>query len=82
MGHDETKPVFGVFDKSRIKPVSSAKDTSYKIEILHVASIYMILSKKRILTKGLISLRECAGWSGHLLFANAEDKFSHVKAHL
>ena len=32
-------------------------------------SINMVLSKKRI-TKALTSLRGCAGWSAHLLFAN------------
>ena len=30
---------------------------------------YMILFKKRI-TKALIRLRGCAGWSAHLVFAN------------
>ena len=46
-----TKPVFGVSDKARLKPVSSATQTSKKIEILPVASLDMILSKKQI-TKG------------------------------
>ena len=35
----------------------------------------MILSKKRI-TKVLIRLRGCAGWSAHVLFANPEDRFT------
>ena len=48
MGLDTTKPVFGVSDKARIKPVSSATETSQKIEISPVASLDMILSKKRI----------------------------------
>ena len=35
MGLDVTKPVFGVSDKSRLKPVSSATETSYiKISLL------------------------------------------------
>ena len=34
-----------------------------------VARLCMILSKKRI-TKALIRLRECAGWSAPVLFAN------------
>ena len=38
----------------------------------------MILSKKRI-TKALIRLRGCAGWSAPVLFANPEDRFSHVE---
>ena len=41
----------------------------------------MILSKKRI-TKALISLRGCAGWSAPLLLANPEGRFSRVEAHL
>ena len=30
-------------------------------------------------TKALIRLHECAGWSANLLFANTEDRFSHVE---
>ena len=37
-----------VFDKARFKPFSSATETSYKNEILLVASLDMILSKKWI----------------------------------
>ena len=40
----------------------------------------MILSKIRT-TKALIRLRGCAGWSAPVLFANPEDRFSHVAAH-
>ena len=43
MGLGATKPVFGVSDKARLKPVSSATQTSLKIEIPHVASVDMIL---------------------------------------
>ena len=54
------KPVFGVPNKARLKPVSSASETSKKIEISLVASLdtctCMILFKKRI-TKALIRLR-------------------------
>ena len=39
----------------------------------------MILTSKRI-TKALISLRVCAGWSAPLLLANPEDRFSRVEA--
>ena len=39
------------------------------MEISPEASLDIILSKKRI-TKSLNSLRECAGWSASLLFAN------------
>ena len=41
----------------------------------------MVLSKKRI-TKALIRLRGCAGWSAPVLFANPEDRFSRVEAHI
>ena len=71
MGLVATKPVFGASDKERLKPASSAK------EILLVASLHMILSKKR-LKVALISLYECTGWSAPLLFANPEDGFSGV----
>ena len=69
MGLDARKPVFGVSEKAILKPGPSATGTSLKIEILFVSSLDLILSKKRI-TKALISLRECAGWSAPLLFAN------------
>ena len=69
MGLVATKHVFGVSDKARLKPVSSATETSYKTEILLAASLNMVLSKMRI-TKALIRLRECAVWSAPVLFAN------------
>ena len=46
-----------------------AKATQVKIDISLEAGIDMIFSKKRI-TKALISLRGCAGWSGPVLLAN------------
>ena len=54
---------------TRVRPASSATKTSKKIEILPVASLYMILSEKRI-KKALIRLRGCAGLSTPVLFAN------------
>ena len=75
MGLDARKPVFGVSDKARRKPVSSATcectETSLKIEKSFVAGLDMlhILSNKRI-TKALIRLRVCAGWSAPLLLEN------------
>ena len=39
MGHDARKPVIGFSNKARLKPVSSATDTSYNIDILHEASL-------------------------------------------
>ena len=68
MGLVVRKPVFRVSDKASFKPVSSATETSWKIEISPVASLHMILSIMRI-TKALIRLRGCAGWSAPVLFA-------------
>ena len=77
MGLVATKPVSGVSDKARLKPVSSATETSYKTEISLVTSLNMVLSKTRI-TKALIRLRGCAGWSAPVLFANSRKQvFSH-----
>ena len=42
-----------------------------------IASLDIIYANKRI-TKALIRLRRCAGWSAPLLFANPEDRFSRV----
>ena len=38
----------------------------------------MTLSKKRI-TKALIKLRKCAGWSAPLLLKKPEDRVSHAE---
>ena len=73
MGLIARKPVFGVSVKTSFKPVSSATETSYKIEISPVARLNMVLSKKRI-TKALIRLRGCAGWSAPVLFANPRNQ--------
>ena len=48
MGLDATNSVFGVSDKVRLKPVSSATKINYKNEASLVASLYMILFKRRI----------------------------------
>ena len=53
----------GGFDKECFKPVSSAIETSLKIEISPAASLHMILMI-------LIRLRGCAGWSVPVLFTN------------
>ena len=58
MGLDTTKPVFGVSDKARLKPLSSATEIRLKIEISPVVRLDMILYKKGI-TKAMISLRLC-----------------------
>ena len=69
MGLVATKPVFGVSDKVRFKAACSATETSWKNKISLVASLDMILSKMGM-TKALISLRGCVGWSAPVLFAN------------
>ena len=71
MGLVARKPVLGVPVKARFKPVSSATETIKKIEISPVASLHINFFKKRI-TKALIRLRGCAGWSAPLLFANPQ----------
>ena len=67
-------PVFGISDKARFKSFTSATETSYKIEISPLASLHMSLSKKRI-TKALIRLRGCAGWSVPVFFPNPRRQF-------
>ena len=64
-----TKPVLGVFQQSKLKPVSPAKEFSKKIKISHVASLDIKLSKNEQ-AKTLISLRRQAGEV--LMFANPE----------
>ena len=46
---------------------SSNTETTYKIEILPLASLHMIFSKKQM-TKALIRLWGCAGWFVAVLF--------------
>ena len=69
MGLVVRKPVFGISDKARLKPACSARETSWKIEMLLVTSLDVILSNKRI-SKALIGLRGRAGWSAPLLYPN------------
>ena len=69
IGRHRNKSVFRISDKASSKPVSSATETTQKNEILLVASLDMLLSKTRI-TKALIRLHGCAGWSAPVLFAN------------
>ena len=67
----------------RFKPACSATKTREINEISLVASLdtCIILSNKQI-TKVLIRLRRCAGWSAPLLFATPEDRFSRVEAQI
>ena len=68
MGLAARKTVCGFSDKARLKPVSSATETSQKVEISLEACLHIILANKPI-TKALIRLRICAGLSAPLLFA-------------
>ena len=69
MGLVVRKPVFGVSDKASFKLVSTAIETSLKIEISLVASLDKIILDKRP-TKALISLRGCTGGSAPVVFVN------------
>ena len=71
----------GCFDKECFKPVSSAKETSLKIEISPAASLHMILSKKQ--KKGRWS--DCADAQAGLRLCcsqTPEDRVSRVEAHI
>ena len=81
MGLVTRKPVFGVSAKASFKPACSATETSLENENSLVASVDKLVSKKRI-TKALIKLRGCAGWSAPVLFANPEERFSRAEAHI
>ena len=74
MGLVTRKPVFGVSAKAYFKPVSSATETS--------CSKFTYNTFQRRITKVLIRLRGCAGWSAPVLFATPEDRFSPVEAHI
>ena len=63
------------------KWATTRQNLSPGIEILFVVCLDIILSNKRI-RKTLIRLHGCAGWSVPLLFANPEDRFSRLGAHM
>ena len=71
LGLNMTKRVFRVSDKECFKPVFSATETSWSIEIWLAAYLDMKLSKQGI-TNALIRMHECAGWSAHLLFTHPQ----------
>ena len=81
MSHILRNPVFWVSNHVRLKPAYSAAETSQSPEILHLASIGIILSKQQT-TKALIRQRGCAGWSAPLLFAYGKSRFSHDVAEM
>ena len=68
------KPVFGVSDKARLKPVSPATETNWKFKISLVVGLDVVLSNKEI-TKELLRMHGCTGWSSPLLLPTFEDRF-------
>ena len=69
------------FDKECFKPVSSAKETSLKIEISPAASLHMILSKKQKKRRW----SDCADAQAGLRLCcsqTPEDRVSRVEAHI
>ena len=76
LSHVTRKPVFGISDQVRLKLACSAIETSLGLVILHIETTDIILSKRWI-TKALVRLRGCAGWSAPLLFAYGKKRFSH-----
>ena len=75
------KPAFGVSDQVRVKPAYSATETSYRLEILTIASGGVIPSRQRT-TKAMIRRRGCASWSAPLLFAYGKNRVSHDVAQI
>ena len=76
VSHVTRKPVFGVCDQVRLKPVCSATVTSYGLEISAIASRGIRLSRQRT-KKALIRLHGRADWSAPLLFAYGKNRVSH-----
>ena len=58
-----------------------ATKTGQNSEILRVSSGFIVLFRKQI-TKALIRLYECTGWSAPLLFACNKVSFSRFKTHM
>ena len=81
LSHAMRKPVFGVSDQVRRKLACSTLETSWSLEILDLASIYIILSRQRTI-KELIRLRGCAGWYTPCLFVYCINRFSRDVARL
>ena len=65
------------YDKARFQTASPATETSYEISLRQVKIWYYTR-----ITKGLIKLCGCTGWSAPLLFSHPKDKFSPAEAHI
>ena len=72
-------PAFGVSDKARLKPVSLATETSYKIEISLVASPDMIFSIEWK-THAWSDCADARTGLHILLFTSPKNRFSPVEA--
>ena len=72
---------FEVSLQDMLKPTCSALETSYNIEIFYKASLDIILCRERI-TKVLIRLRRCTGWSAPMLFLYDNIRFSPIESHV
>ena len=73
------KPVFRVCDQEKFNSACSVTGTSQNLEISHIISFIIILSRQHI-TKVLIRLHGCAGWYAPLFVCNkirfSRDKFN------
>ena len=74
------KPVFRVCDQERLNPACSVTGTSQNLEISHIISFIIILSRQHI-TKVLIRLHGCAGWYAYLFLCN-KIRFSRDKVNM
>ena len=81
MGPVTRKPVFGVSDKARLKPVPSTTGTSYKFEISLLSSLDMILKKKAYNKEAEQSAQMRRLVCAFVVLHTTEDRFSRVKAH-
>ena len=72
-----TKPVFPLMDCVLLDPVCPATKNSWNIEILFAACLAIILSREPI-TKLLIRLCGCTGWSTPLLLQFACIKIQFI----
>ena len=71
MGCVARKHVFEISEEVRFIPAYLATETELEVKIKLVPRLDIILSTKQI-TKALIRLRGCAGWSTPLLFTDPQ----------
>ena len=76
MSHVMRKPVLGVCDQGKLKLACAATEANKRLEISNIETKGNVLFGQWI-TKTLIRLRKCAGWSVSLLFAYGKNWFSH-----